>query len=290
MLFRLFLLTLLALWLPVVARDDDEERWVDLERAVDTTGFPMVFRDSLRTAHEVPLDKGMRTVESPVLGRPEKLVLRAKWGFIPAGYGILTMRPDSLAGVAHLTATAVTNRFIGALYKVQDYIRTTTSLTGLYPVFYEEHIKEGRYERDRWALYDHANGVVYSSRKKHPRVEAPRFVMDFLTSLYYVRSRPLMPGDTFSVTTYVQGKVYPVKFRCTGKEVVKTDAGEFDCVMVEPTLVGSGRISRRDRLTLWLTDDERHMLVKVKSKINVGSVNAELIYYEVDGVAHGKDR
>lgn len=269
--------------LPSDASSQTSESWFQLASEVPDTGFPTAFIDSLRDSLNVTNTAALRTAPSAALTVPETFVLEASWGPIKAGYGVLETRPDSAAGVCFLEITAVTNKVIGALYLVQDFIRATVDMQGLYPTFFEEHVREGRYERDRWFLFDHAQGAVYSSMNRAPKVETEPFSLDFLSVLADIRSRELKPGDTFTVRTYVHGKIYPVKIKVHKRDETRTKAGEFRCVIVEPQLVGSGRISRRDRLRLWITDDEYHLLVRAKSRINVGSVNAELIYYERDG-------
>jgi hypothetical protein len=293
---RASILVLVAVAALSLARRDDKEeieQWADLEALVDTTGFSHSFIDSLARHKAVDAGRSLRTIEQHVPVAAEKVVLEASWGPFKAGYGILTTSPDPARGQLRLSVKAVTTRFISALFKVRDYLQSSVDMQGLYPVFHQEHIREGRYRAKRWALFDHAGGVVHSSKKRYRRVEAEPFVHTLLTLLYHVRNMRLAPGDTFTVACYVQGKVYPVFFNCRRKDLVKTKAGDFECVELEPVLTGTGRnFSRRDRVRLWLTDDERHMLVKVRSKLKVGAVNAELVHYEVglpvDGASAGE--
>jgi hypothetical protein len=62
---------------------------------------------------------------------------------------------------------------------------------------------------------------------------------------------------------------------------VKVDAGEFDCIIVEPILRGPGVFTQQGRLTVWLTDDRRRLPVLMKSKVVIGHVAAILKSYEV---------
>jgi hypothetical protein len=271
------------------AADDNAERWVELEPKVDTAGFPAAFIDSLRTVSNVVHGASLRSIPSAVFDEPEKVVLEARWGPFRAGYAIMHFGGDPASGLARTSVIAVTTRLISRLYKVRDFIRSTMDLAGVYPLFFEEHIEEGRYKKARWTLYDHAGGAVYSNKKNHEHAETPAFAFDYLSLLCYLRSLPLAPGDTFSLECYVQGKVYSVFFRCGERDRVRTELGEFDCVVLEPKFVAEGRnFSRRDRVHLWLTDDPLHALVKVRAKLKVGSVDGELIYYQRGGEV--KDR
>jgi hypothetical protein len=57
---------------------------------------------------------------------------------------------------------------------------------------------------------------------------------------------------------------------------VKTPAGKFQCVVVEPLLRAGGIFKNKGRLVIWLTDDERRIPVQMKSKVMIGSIKVVL--------------
>ena len=50
--------------------------------------------------------------------------------------------------------------------------------------------------------------------------------------------------------------------------------------MIEPLVVEGGLFKSEGSIIIWLTDDEAKMPVKVKSKVIIGSIDAELTAYE----------
>jgi hypothetical protein len=51
-------------------------------------------------------------------------------------------------------------------------------------------------------------------------------------------------------------------------------------VIVEPLLAeGTGLFVKEGRLKIWLTDDERRIPVRMRSKVAIGSVSADLESY-----------
>lgn len=265
----------------LAARDSNaSENWAELAAAVDTTGFSRAFVDSLRGVDSVIHGEALRRIAAPVFSNHETLVFEASWGIVRAGYGVIETHVDSAGGTARISLRAVSNRFVSGLYRVRDLLRSTVSLEGVYPLFFEEHIEEGRYKRKRWALFDHARGITFTSSRRKPRIETPAYTHDFVSLLYFLRTMAIAPGDTFSLSCYVQGKVYPVFFECTKRDTLKTSIGSQPCLVLEPRIVADGRnFSRRDRVRLWLTDSPEHVLVRINAKLNVGSVNGELIHY-----------
>ncbi|MBI4667829.1 MAG: DUF3108 domain-containing protein [Elusimicrobia bacterium] len=54
-------------------------------------------------------------------------------------------------------------------------------------------------------------------------------------------------------------------------------AGEFHCLVVEPSLRGEGIFIQKGKsMQIWLTDDSRKIPVLVKAEVFIGSVRAEL--------------
>jgi hypothetical protein len=112
-------------------------------------------------------------------------------------------------------------------------------------------------------------------------VPIPPRTQDVLSALYYIRTLPLQVGQAISLANHTDGKNYPLIVKVLGREHVKVDAGEFDCIIVEPILRGPGVFTQSGRLTVWLTDDRRRMPVLMKSKVVIGHVAAILKSYEV---------
>jgi hypothetical protein len=174
-----------------------------------------------------------------------------------------------------------TNNFTSSFFKVRDYICATLDAVGGYPIFFQEQIQEGKYRQNRWALFDQAKLTVYCFKKDKAKKEVNEITHDYLTLLYLIRSRTLSPGDTFSLRCYVYGTDAPVLCKVGKRKEITTKAGTFKCISVEPRLTSKGKnFSENDKVYLWLTDDQYHMPVLVRSKVKVGWIDGELIYYE----------
>ena len=94
---------------------------------------------------------------------------------------------------------------------------------------------------------------------------------------HFIRTRSFKVGDSFELAAVSGKKKYKLRVLCHGKEKVKVPAGEFETLVVEPVLKDDGLFKAKGKLTIWLTDDEVHMPVKMQSKIPVGSIKAELL-------------
>jgi hypothetical protein len=260
---------------------DDDMRWETAESEVKETRYPATFLDSLAKANNAPTQKGLRTYRKWPFQNREKLVFDGGWGFARAGFLILSAQADDDPSVMALSGKVATNNFASAFYKVRDYVFSYADADGMYPLFFEQHIAEGKYRDHRWTLYDHPGKRVFTYKTKDSSKEASSFTQNYMTLLYYLRTLDLKPGKTVAIPCFVHEKDYPIEFTILGRERVETPAGEFRCLKIKPSLVGEGRgLTKRDKMYIWLTDDEYKMPVLVRSKIAIGSLSAKLLYYE----------
>jgi hypothetical protein len=68
-----------------------------------------------------------------------------------------------------------------------------------------------------------------------------------------------------------------VEVQVLKKERVSVPAGTFDTVVVKPILKSEGIFLRKGDVYIWLTDDDKKIPVKMKSKVKVGAINAVLV-------------
>ena len=268
----------------VFAEKDDDDRWERAEKKVTEKYYPDELIDSLRTFYSIGANRGLNSFNDRILpfAKKEKCVYNGGWGFVKAGWGIIEAEIDKDNGIFIAKGKAVTNNFSSAFFNARDFVYTTVDLKGFYPYFFEQYINENRYKKNTWVIYDHEKGKVYSNKKKKKtEYDVSSFTHNYMSLLYFLRTIDFAPGDTFSINCFVHGKDYAVFFKVLGKEEIKVDAGTFKCVKVQPMLVGEGRgFTKKDKMYLWFTDDKYHMMVKGKSKIALGWITAELIYYE----------
>src|SRR5205823_12646414 len=85
-------------------------------------------------------------------------------------------------------------------------------------------------------------------------------------------------GKSFTIDVHSGTKTWPLLVKVKKLEKVKVKAGRFLCYRVEPVLREQGIfISKGKKLEVWLTADEQHMPVLMRSEIFIGHVSAELV-------------
>jgi hypothetical protein len=208
----------------------------------------------------------------------ERLKFSVQYGFIKAGSAYLEVpevkewrgRP-----VYTLVARAESNSFFSRFYKVRNRIESFWDTTGHYSVRYAENRREGGSKTQNEVLFDYKNQeALYQDGRTAP---IPPHVQDALSSFYYTRLQSLPLGGSLVFDYHASHKSQPMEVKVLGRERVKTPAGTFDCVVIEPILKAGGIFKNKGRLVIWLTEDERRMPVMMKSKVAIGSISVLLV-------------
>ncbi|MBR5609790.1 MAG: DUF3108 domain-containing protein [Elusimicrobiaceae bacterium] len=219
----------------------------------------------------------------------EQLKYGIYYTFVKAGTAYIKNRGlVSLHGrpVYLLQTTAFSAPVIDAVFKVRDVNQSWLDAQEFYSLGYGQSVREGRYIRDEWVTFDYDNHqyIGQSKKKAEPKqVQGPLDikVLDMLSSLYYVRSQKLEVGKDLVFDIVNRSKQYPLIVKVLKKEKVKTEAGTFNTIVVEPQIRGEGIfVSKGKSLKVWLTDDKYKMPVKMTVEVFIGSVSAELLEYK----------
>jgi hypothetical protein len=73
------------------------------------------------------------------------------------------------------------------------------------------------------------------------------------------------------------GQVYHIPVAVTERKKMMTVIGKVQTLKVEPEIFGEGRLLRgKGKLTLWFTDDARHIPVRAKINNEMGTLDVKL--------------
>ncbi|MBU0474796.1 MAG: DUF3108 domain-containing protein [Bacteroidetes bacterium] len=224
-----------------------------------------------------------RKIENKAFTVGEKLTFNVKYGFVTAGVAVMEIpKIKRIAGrdVYHVTFSVNSLPSFDPFYKVRDRYETYLDVEALFPWRFEQHVREGGFSMDFAAFFDHRKGVAKTSKGSY---DIPANINDIVSAFYYSRTLDytgLKVGDKFELHNFYKKKVYPLDVVYKGKETIEVEAGTFNCIMVEPIIAEGGLFKTEGQITIWLSDDELKIPVKVKTKIIIGSIDAELAKFE----------
>ena len=228
---------------------------------------------------ELPKDK-LAPVPFPA---GETLVYTISWLKIEGGeMTVATSRETSPDGVPvhRIRLSAVSNDYVSRFYPVNTRYETWVDARDFSPVRFEKHAREGRYVSDEVEEFDLSRRVAVWRDDKEIRGTGPipEHFQDVISSFYFMRSVPLVPGEETRVDLYSRGKLYRLVVAVLGREKVETELGVFDALKVQPRMHESAGSEDRNKgkLFLWFSDDARRLPVMARTILPIGSVTARL--------------
>jgi hypothetical protein len=166
-----------------------------------------------------------------------------------------------------------------AIYPVNDVQTSYLDAVDFVSWKFENDVHEGGYSARNREVYDQ---IKHKVARKHNDEEvlvmdvAP-FSQDIISCFYYYRLLPLEEGKTFAIPTQSGGKNYQLIVTVGKKEKITVPAGTFECFRVKPLIKEQTVFRNDEEIDLWITTDERHIPVKIKSGIVIGSIDVDLL-------------
>jgi hypothetical protein len=226
-------------------------------------------------------------VSVPPFGVGERLTFEIKYGFISAGTAVIGI-PEIVSfegsDCYRIVSTAESNSFISTFFPVRDVAESLLDVRHLRSLKFEKRLREGSFRAHEEVILDQNRHVaIYEVDGDDRLVPLSLNAQDILTSLYYVRMMELDVGRSVYIENHADKKNYPLEIRVLRRERVSVPAGNFDCIVVEPVMRVAGLFRHKGSLTVWLTDDELHVPVQMRSKVVIGSISAELSELRLSG-------
>ena len=105
-------------------------------------------------------------------------------------------------------------------------------------------------------------------------------MQDLISAFYYLRNfydtSSLKKGEDIKLNMFFDQENYLLKLRLIGRETIETAFGKVRCIKLRP-FVQSGRVFReQESVTLWVSDDQNKIPVKMRANLRVGSIDCDL--------------
>lgn len=203
----------------------------------------------------------------------ERLTYQARVNFINAGTA--SMGIEGIEDVrGHSTYHSVFDvRGRVLFFHVDDHYESWFDPATLISYHHVQHIDESRYHADRVYDFYPERRVYVRNGVENPSVDKP---LDEGSFIYFMRSVPLEVGRTYTFNRYYHLDRNPVVITVERREHIKVPAGEFDAIVLKPTIKSKGLFSEKGQAEVWLADDSSRTLLRLKSKLPVGTLYLEL--------------
>lgn len=232
----------------------------------------------------VNLEKDERSTDSFVAG--EWFQFRIHYGFLNASYATLQLEETILNNkeVYHVKGYGETTGMAKWFFKVEDDYQSYFDKETIKPYKFIRKINEGGHTKDIEINFDHAQNKAVITDYKHNKtntLKTPDNVQDLLSAFYYLRSNfntsNIKVGEEMTLNLlYEDDETFKFKLKFLGKEVIDTKFGGVKCLKFRP-YVQSGRVFKEEEsLTMWISDDENKIPLRVQADLAIGSLKADL--------------
>lgn len=210
---------------------------------------------------------------------------RIHYGFINAGYATLEVKEavKNNKKVYHAVGKGYTVGMSRFFFKVDDNYESYFDKITNKPYQFVRKIDEGGYTKDQEGFFNQDNNTVLVKdykKKKEKSFPVTENVQDILSTFYFLRNHPnidkLKVGESVIVDMFFDDEIFKFKLKYIGKEDLKTKFGTVPSMIFRP-LVQSGRVFKEEEsLTVWISDDDNKLPLRIKASLAVGSLKADI--------------
>lgn len=223
----------------------------------------------------------------------EYFKFRIHYGIFNASYATLQIKNEQLNGkpVYHVKGEGRSTGLLHLFFGVEDYYETYIDRNTVKPYRFIRKINEGGYTKDLQIDFNHeTNSAVVIDREANrtytQKIEPN--TQDMVSAFYHLRNvvdhTTLKNGDEFLVPMHFDDENFKFKLKFLGRETIRTDFGKISTLKFIP-YVQSGRVFKaKESLTVYISDDYNKIPLKIKAKLRVGSITADLTSY--NGLKH----
>jgi hypothetical protein len=207
----------------------------------------------------------------------ERLEYDVKFGVLKVGSGRMEVVGTESVRGREAWHTAFTVKGGTFFYKVNDRLESWIDMENFASLRHVQDLQEGKRDRERrFEIYPDREVYTENDGPEQPTVRDP---LDDGSFLYFIRTVPLSVGQTYDFPRYFRPDRNPVRVRVLRKESVKVPAGRFDAIVIQPIIKSKGIFSENGRAEIWLSDDDRRIMLQMKSNLSFGTLNLYLKSY-----------
>jgi|SRR5579859_3987806 len=220
----------------------------------------------------------------------ESLTYRVGWGvFGGAGEVKISARSETLEGLPQLrlTTTTATHGFVRALYPFKAQAESIFDQRDGRLLAAKASSTAGSRGTRASIVFNYAQGTasyvdyLHAERNKPALPIPPGSPADLITSLVHARSYAMKPGDRRPMLVLFDDQFYELTIFADHYEKISTPLGEFETLVLVPRMEKDpkGIFKRGGEVRVWVSQDERHLPVKMEVKLKFGTATAQLTAY-----------
>ncbi len=222
----------------------------------------------------------------------EKVVHHVR--YYKAHAGTITFKIDPFVEVNGRKSYSLVNliktaSIFDSFYSVDDRVLTLMDYDLLIPRVFTLHVKESGQLREARSHFDFDKlKATYWEKKvtekngaeeKKQQWDILPFSQNVFSALYYMRVFKWATGKTYSFRVADDESNIVFKGTALRREVLETNAGDFKAIVIKPEFTVKGVFKPVGDIFIWLSDDDRKLVLRIECKIKIGTLVSEIESY-----------
>ncbi len=225
----------------------------------------------------------------------EVLRFRLRFSIFTVGRAIASVQSgitESSKQVCYvINLEAKTSGIANVVTDIENNYRSTVDTTSMLPYSFYRKQREGNYRVEEQTDFDQQKLKVAVRKKenrsgtwKQPEIynsSAP--VRDIISGLFFIRSLNLSDlaiGDTVKVAGFFEDEFYDMSIIFKGRRIIRTPFGRISTLVFYPFMPKNSIFEGGESISVYLSEDNNHIPLRIEAKMFIGSAGIELISYE----------
>lgn len=210
-----------------------------------------------------------------------KVFYSALGAYIGAGEATFTTTLERFNGktVYHHVGEGKTFSAFDNFFKVRDRYESYVDTASLLPYKFVRNVDEGGHKIYNNVTFNQSANTAASTNGVFNITDC---MQDVISSVYYARNIDFSKykvNDKIPFDMFLDDEIYHLYIRYMGKEKIKTRYGRFNSIKMKPLLVKGTIFEGGEKMTVWVSDDPNHIILRVESPISVGSIKVDMMNY-----------
>ena len=223
---------------------------------------------------------------NPPSARPfqvgEQLTYEISWLNITAGTAVMAVSGAGTDGdrpLVKLITTTQSRPAITTFFPVDNRVESIVDPATLLPDHLTFRRREGKKKEDiEYRFHQKEGTVTVVKGGTTETLEIPPGTQDVISCLYYARSElSLQPGSSLTMNVHHDKKNRKVEVRVEEIEMVSGPWGKVETARVLVVMPFQGLFLNQGNIRVWFTNDDRRIPVRMKAKVIIGSIVADLV-------------
>jgi len=179
-----------------------------------------------------------------------------------------------------------TSSLFSSFYSVDDVVDVMMDAETFVPSVFSLHVKESKQLREAQMLFDWSKDQATYWEKKVTDKDGEEnkklqwnilpYSQNVFSVAFYLRVFPWALGKEIKVRVADAEKNMIFRATAIRKEKLSTPVGDFDTLVLQPKIELQGKYEPTGDNYIWISDDDRHYILRIESKIKIGTLVSEI--------------